>query len=286
MIKEFQGKYRWLSNFWPVQIKYNNRLYSSVEHAYMSSKSHSSEWKDFCVLELDPRIVKKASNEVALRTDWEEVKENIMFELTQLKYQNTLLRKKLLKTADIHIQEGNNWNDIFWGVDIATKEGENKLGKIIMNVRNEIKESHILGKYLKEGKKIILFDGECNLCDWSVQLLLRNDPHDTFRFASLQSDLGIKIQSDYGIDATQLNSVILIDDYTDYKSKSSAIFSMTRSMGKLWPVFTFFWIIPKPIRDWVYTIITKNRYQCFGRKNTCMVMTDDIRHKFLEEHVA
>ena len=79
-----------------------------------------------------------------------------------------------------------------------------------------------------------------------------------------------------------MNSVIVIDDYVGYKTKTTAIFSMTRSMGPLWFVFNIFWIIPKFLRDWVYTIITKNRYRLFGRKNTCMIMTDDIRHKFLD----
>ncbi len=135
---------------------------------------------------------------------------------------------------------------------------------------------------IAQNKKIILFDGECNLCDWSVQLLIKNDLHDVFRFASLQSGLGQEIQQGYGIDTSRMNSVIVIDDYVGYKTKTTAIFSMTRSMGPLWFVFNIFWIIPKFLRDWVYTIITKNRYRLFGRKNTCMIMTDDIRHKFLD----
>ena len=66
---------------------------------------------------------------------------------------------------------------------------------------------------LDQRKKIVLFDGECNLCDRWVQLLLKNDPKDTFRFASLQSDIGKEIQAEYGIDIKVMNSVIVIDDY-------------------------------------------------------------------------
>lgn len=140
----------------------------------------------------------------------------------------------------------------------------------------------MIHKLLDQNRKIILFDGECNLCDWSVQLLLKNDSQDTFRFASLQSEIGKNIQQQYKIDTSQMNSVILIDDYVKYKSKTTAIFSMTKSMGKLWSLFNAFWIIPKFIRDAVYTYVTKNRYKWFGKKNTCIVMTKDIQHKFLD----
>lgn len=142
----------------------------------------------------------------------------------------------------------------------------------------------MIKELINRNKKIILFDGECNLCDWSVHILLKNDPYDVFRFASLQSDIGKEIQDQYSIDSSKMDSVILIDSYTKYKSKTAAIFSMTRSMGGLWQLFIIFWIVPKPIRDTVYTYITKRRYQWFGKKNTCMVMSDDIRHKFLDEY--
>jgi len=284
MIKEFQGKYRWLSNFWPVEITYNGLLFPSLEHAYMSAKNNSKEWKYFCVQEKNPKIVKKRSYEIDLVPDWDNKKLEIMNNLISIKFKNRELRKKLLQTKNTYIQEGNTWNDTFWGVDIKTKKGENNLGKIIMQVRDEIKKSHILFKFLQEKKKIILFDGECNLCDWSVQLLLENDPHDVFRFASLQSNRGKEIQGEYGIDSTAMSSIIIIDDYSGYKSKTSAVFSITRSMGKFWYLFNIFWIVPQPIRDWIYTKIAKNRYTWFGKKNTCIIMTEDIRHKFLDEN--
>lgn len=140
----------------------------------------------------------------------------------------------------------------------------------------------MLKKLIEQNKKIILFDGECNLCNHSVQLLLKNDPQDTFRFISLQSTFGKKIQHEYGIDTSYQSSIIVINDYVSYMAKSSAILSLTRSMGKLWPLLNIFWVIPKSIRDSLYDYIAARRYQWFGRKNTCMVMTDDIRHKFID----
>lgn len=285
MIKQFQGIYRFLSNFWPVQIEYKGRVFHNVENAFHSEKSDDKNFKDFCAQESNPRIVKKQQREmIELRPDWERIKEKIMLDLTRIKFQNIELQKKLLETRNEYIQEGNTWNDTFWGVDLDSGKGKNKLGKIIMQVRDEIKESHILFDYLSDNKKIILFDGECNLCDWSVQLLLKNDPHDFFRFASLQSDFGKKVQREYGIDSLKMNSVILIDDYVNFKSKTSAVFSMICSMGRLWPLFNVFWVIPRFIRDWVYVFVTKNRYTWFGKKNTCMIMTDNIAHKFIDQH--
>ena len=76
---------------------------------------------------------------ITLRSNWEEIKVDIMTELTRIKYQNPELQQKLIDTGDQEIQEGNNWNDVFWGVDIETGKGQNILGKIIMMIRDEIK---------------------------------------------------------------------------------------------------------------------------------------------------
>jgi ribA/ribD-fused uncharacterized protein len=139
MIKEFQGDYRWLSNFWPVEIEYNSRVFQSVEHAYMAQKNLSDVWQEFCVNETDPKLVKKMSLEIRLRSDWEEVKLSIMEDLIRIKFANPTLKEQLLDTGDDLIQEGNTWGDTFWGVDLETGAGKNLLGKIIMKVREELK---------------------------------------------------------------------------------------------------------------------------------------------------
>ena len=138
-------------------------------------------------------------------------------------------------------------------------------------------------KWLDQNKKIVLFDGECNLCDRWVQLLLKNDSKNIFCFTSLQSEIGQNFQKEYGIDGLVMNSIIVIDNYTKYKTKTSAVFSMTNSMDGLWPLLGIFWIIPKFLRDWVYNFVSKNRYRWFGKK-TCLVMTNEIKHKFLDHH--
>jgi predicted NAD-dependent protein-ADP-ribosyltransferase YbiA (DUF1768 family) len=113
MIKEFQGTYRWLSNFWPTEIKYKDLLFSSVEHIFLSAKNNSNEWKDFCINEKKPKTVKKKSYNIELVSNWENIKINIMFKIVTTKFENNELRKKLFKKNKTYIQEGNNWNDTF-----------------------------------------------------------------------------------------------------------------------------------------------------------------------------
>jgi len=139
MIKEFQGEYRWLSNFAPVPIRLENRTYASVEHAYMSMKNHSSVWKDFCAQPgISPGLVKKESRKIDLREDWELIKLSVMEDLVRIKFSSPKYRDKLLATGNQNIQEGNRWNDKFFGICLKTGEGENHLGRIIMKIREEL----------------------------------------------------------------------------------------------------------------------------------------------------
>lgn len=139
MIKEFQGEYRWLSNFAPVEINYKGRVYPSVEHAYQSAKSDDDLWKAMCQ---DPAIsagkIKRESRKVKLRTDWDKIKWFVMDECLAEKFRQEPYRSKLIATGDQLIQEGNTWGDTYWGVDLGTGEGENNLGKIIMALRGSL----------------------------------------------------------------------------------------------------------------------------------------------------
>lgn len=140
MIKEFQGEYRWLSNMWPVCIEYKGRKFYNVENAFHSEKSNDEVFKDFCASEPEGRTVKEKQREmIEVRPDWDMVKINILLELTRLKFSQSELRKKLLATEDVYLQEGNDWGDTFWGVNLDSGEGKNHFGKILMQVRDEIK---------------------------------------------------------------------------------------------------------------------------------------------------
>lgn len=139
MIKEFQGEYRWLSNFAPATIGLDGIKYPSVEHAYMSAKSDSEHWKKFCSDSSNTAgTVKKASRVIELVENWEHIKVSVMQECIEQKFSQEPYKSKLLSTGYTHIQEGNTWNDTFWGVNLKTGKGENNLGKIIMQVRTDL----------------------------------------------------------------------------------------------------------------------------------------------------
>ena len=132
-----------------------------------------------------------------------------------------------------------------------------------------------------ENKKIILFDGVCNLCNSAVQYVIEHDKNDVFMFAALQSDIGKKLMKERGIDASQIDSIILIEQGVAYYTKSTAAIKIARSFGGIWQLAGVFQWIPEKIRDWVYDYIANNRYKWYGRKEACMVPTPELKTKFL-----
>ena len=128
--------------------------------------------------------------------------------------------------------------------------------------------------------KIILFDGVCNLCNRSVNFIISKDRKDVFRFATLQSDIGISLMSQHGIDASKTDSVILIDT-NEYYERSSAILQIVKHLSGGYALLYFFIILPKSFRDWGYDYIAKNRYKWYGKKDSCMVPTPELAAKFL-----
>jgi ribA/ribD-fused uncharacterized protein len=145
MIKEFQKDFRWLSNFAPVDIRIGKRTFSSVEHAYMSMKSNDSAWKDFCVTEHNAGAVKRQSRKIQLIADWNDSwRLRIMEDLLRMKFQQEPYCSKLLATGNQNIQEGNRWNDKFFGVCLKTGIGENHLGRIIMKIREDLFHATII----------------------------------------------------------------------------------------------------------------------------------------------
>ena len=129
---------------------------------------------------------------------------------------------------------------------------------------------------------IILFDGVCNLCNWSVQFLIKHDPEKKFLFASLQSDKAKKLLADYSIDTDELNSFILVENERIF-TKSTGALRVLKQL-KWWSVlFYCFILVPKFIRDGIYNFIAKKRYRWFGRKDECMVPSPEISSRFLNE---
>lgn len=143
MIKEFQGEYRWLSNFTKVNITIDGVTFPSIEHAYVSMKIEDNpDWIKFCS---NPNVtsgqIKRACRDKQIREDWEEIKLEVMELLCRIKFNKEPFKTYLLSTGDKEIQEGNKWNDTFWGICLKTGIGENHLGKIIMKIRKELKQN-------------------------------------------------------------------------------------------------------------------------------------------------
>jgi predicted DCC family thiol-disulfide oxidoreductase YuxK len=128
---------------------------------------------------------------------------------------------------------------------------------------------------------IVLFDGVCNLCNSSVQFIIKKDKQKQFRFASLQGEGGQKLLKKFKLPATDLNSFILIEGDHFY-SRSTGALRMLKKLGGGWKLFYAFIIIPTFIRDAVYNFIARNRYKWFGKRNECWIPTPELKERFLE----
>lgn len=138
---------------------------------------------------------------------------------------------------------------------------------------------------MEEEKKIILFDGVCNLCNGAVIFTIERDKNNLFRYAALQSAPGRKLIAKHGIDTSKTDSIILVDG-DEYYIKSSAALRVARHLSGGYPLLYGFMILPKLIRDRIYDIVAHNRYKWFGRKESCMVPTPELKAKFLHEETV
>lgn len=129
-------------------------------------------------------------------------------------------------------------------------------------------------------KRVILFDGDCNFCDASVQFIIKRDPTAHFHFTSLQSEKGRQLKKQYGISEEE-DSVVLIEK-NKVHTKSSAALHIAKKLDGLWHLLFLFICIPRPIRDFFYKYIAKNRYKWFGKKETtCTLPSPEMRKRFL-----
>ena len=128
-------------------------------------------------------------------------------------------------------------------------------------------------------KGLVLFDGECNFCDATVQFIIKYDKYDKIRFASQQSEIGMKILNENDA-INSLNTIFFIKNKTVF-SKSDAIIEISKLLVGYPRIFTIMKIIPKQIRDYCYDKFSKNRYNLFGKKTDCIIPTLAIKNKFL-----
>lgn len=135
---------------------------------------------------------------------------------------------------------------------------------------------------MEQEKKIILFDGVCNLCNGAVTFIIKRDKRDLFRYAALQSETGLQFIEKHGVDTSKTDSIILVEN-EKYYTKSSAALRVARHLSGGYPLLYGFMILPKFIRDRLYDIIANNRYTWFGKKESCMIPTPELKEKFLHD---
>jgi predicted DCC family thiol-disulfide oxidoreductase YuxK len=127
---------------------------------------------------------------------------------------------------------------------------------------------------------ILLFDGVCNLCNGSVQLIIRRDPEARFRFASLQSEVGQRYLDELRVDRDAVDSVILVEGGRWYKESDAAL-RIARLLGGPWRALGVFRLLPRPLRNRLYRFIARHRYRWFGKRESCWLPTPELRERFL-----
>lgn len=133
---------------------------------------------------------------------------------------------------------------------------------------------------MNQPKYIVLFDGVCNLCNGLVQFVIKKDKKAKFRMGSLQSESGQKLLKKYDLPVHDYESFVYIKEGQVYL-KSSGALHVLKDLGGAWRLCFVLIIIPKPIRDFFYGLIAKNRYSFFGKRTVCMMPTPELQSRFL-----
>jgi predicted DCC family thiol-disulfide oxidoreductase YuxK len=134
---------------------------------------------------------------------------------------------------------------------------------------------------IASGKPVMLFDGVCYLCSGSVQFAIARDPAANLRFAAIQSTHGQDFLRRRGLPVDDFETFYLIDNGRVFE-KSTGFLRMVGYLCWPWPLLKALRIVPRPVRDWLYDRIARNRYRLFGRRETCLVPTAEIAGRFLD----
>jgi predicted DCC family thiol-disulfide oxidoreductase YuxK len=133
---------------------------------------------------------------------------------------------------------------------------------------------------------LVLYDGVCGLCNGLNQFLLKRDPNDHFRFASLQSEFAASLLKRYDINAVDLDTVYVVADYGQpgerLLARSDAILHILGRLGGVWGLFRVGVALPKSLRDALYNVVARNRYRVFGKYDVCLMPEERYRKKFVD----
>ena len=132
-------------------------------------------------------------------------------------------------------------------------------------------------------KKIILFDGVCNLCNRMVNYVIERDKKDDFRFVALQSETGISILKKIGLYDKNIDSIVLYEPGVAYFYKANAALEIAKSLGGIYSILGYVLnILPDSILNFGYDFVASNRYKWFGKEDACMIPTAELQSKFLD----
>ncbi|MEH0155043.1 thiol-disulfide oxidoreductase DCC family protein [Limibacter armeniacum] len=128
--------------------------------------------------------------------------------------------------------------------------------------------------------KIILFDGVCNLCNGAINFVIDHDKNARFKFAALQSEEGQQFLEKHDLDKNDFDSFVLVEG-DKVSQRSTAALKVAKGLGGFWSILYAFIIVPRPIRDFVYKVIAKNRYKWFGKRDACRLPTPELKERFV-----
>ena len=134
---------------------------------------------------------------------------------------------------------------------------------------------------IPKNKKLILFDGVCNLCNNAVLKIIRQDKNDIFLFTSIQSNVGKNIINELGIDISKIDSIVLYIPGGNYFIKSEAVFKIANEFKGAWKIIQIFRIFPDFLNNLFYDFVARKRYRWFGKKEECMIPSEKLNSKFL-----
>ncbi len=126
---------------------------------------------------------------------------------------------------------------------------------------------------------IVLFDGVCNFCNGAVNFIIKHDDKKRFKFAPLQSEIGMQLRAKYDI-GEDVDSIILVENDKAYLHSTAGL-RVAKTLGGIWSLGYAFIIVPAFMRDWAYRVFARNRYKLFGRQDACMLPTAEVRERFL-----
>lgn len=130
-------------------------------------------------------------------------------------------------------------------------------------------------------KPIVLFDGVCNLCNTTIQYIIKRDKKNQFYFASLQGSTGQRLLQEFQLPVNTFNSFVLVEGDKVY-TKSTGALKVLKKLGGVWTLVYAFIIVPPFIRDAAYNLVSKNRYRWFGKREYCMIPTPELKARFLD----